>query len=59
MTYLSQLSLITAILRELDAQEPGCVVTQLQMNTIIEAVDRIKLAMMRRSPEMSIPDDRA
>jgi hypothetical protein len=48
MTYLSQASLITAILRELDAQEPGCTVTQRQMTVIVKAANQIEAAMVHK-----------
>lgn len=57
MTHLSQLSLITAILRELDAQEPGCVVTQAQMNAIIQAADWIRAMMMHLQPKKTEKND--
>lgn len=48
MTYVSQVSLITAILRELEAQEPGTLISQAQMNAIIGAADQIVEAMRYR-----------
>ena len=52
MTYVSQVSLITAILRELEAQEPGATVSQSQMNAIIGAADQIAAAM-RYHPQLA------
>lgn len=45
MIHVYQRGLITAILRELDAQEPGARITQAQMDAIIRAADWIVLAM--------------
>lgn len=52
MTYVSQIHLITAIIRELEAQEPGVTVTQAQMNAIIRAADQI-VAAMRYHPQLA------
>jgi hypothetical protein len=50
MTYVSQMSLITAILTELDRQEPGTLISQAQMNAIILAADQVVLAMRKVRP---------
>lgn len=59
MIYLSQISLITAILLELDTQEPGVTVTQHQMNTIIKAVNAIQAAMMYKPQPETLHGNRA
>ena len=52
MTYVYQIHLIAAILRELDAQEPGATISQAQMNAIIGAADQI-VAAMRYHPQLA------
>lgn len=51
MIYINQVRVITAILRELDAQEPGTYVSQAQMNAIIQAADLIVRAMLNLPKE--------
>ncbi|MCO5763787.1 MAG: hypothetical protein NHG36_20175 [Chromatiaceae bacterium] len=45
MNHFNQISLIAAIMRELDRQQPGAVISQAQMNAIIGAADLVLLAM--------------